>query len=256
MLGSNFEVLLADNPLAQSMHYRLRYQVYCLETGFENANRFPDGEEKDEFDEDSTHFLVKAKHTDEWIAAIRLVYPRHGLLPMESFCHIDTRVKQSVAGQRIMEVSRLSIVEGYRRRRQDKPFLYGNRSNEFLEELYLGSKERRKQPEILMSMLCAISTYGREHDVQQLFFLITPALARLLTCFNIQPKLAGPACKHRGLRYPYSMEVEKASLGLAEYSSAAREVMCPNSAAYRAFSEACTTYEDFDYPDLPRRIAV
>jgi hypothetical protein len=30
--------------------FRLRYQVYCLEKGFEDAARFPDGCERDRYD--------------------------------------------------------------------------------------------------------------------------------------------------------------------------------------------------------------
>ena len=38
--------------------YRLRYQVYCLERGFEDAHANPGGRERDKFDDHSVHRLL------------------------------------------------------------------------------------------------------------------------------------------------------------------------------------------------------
>jgi N-acyl amino acid synthase of PEP-CTERM/exosortase system len=37
--------------------YKLRYQVYCIETGFEKPELYPDGIEFDEYDSQSFHYL-------------------------------------------------------------------------------------------------------------------------------------------------------------------------------------------------------
>jgi N-acyl amino acid synthase of PEP-CTERM/exosortase system len=251
MLDSHFDVLLADNWLAQSMHYRLRYQVYCLETGFEDADRFPDGEEKDEFDAYSTHFLVRAKSSGEWVAAIRLVEPMEDRFPMESICHIDPLVKRDLMQQPVIEVSRLSIVENFRRRRHDQNFLYGNRSSPFLEEVYFGARERRRQPEVLLTIIWAAVNYCREHAVRYGFFLITPALAKLLTRFNIHLKAIGLSCRHRGLRCPYALNVEETYLGLTTCSKEITKLFEP--IAYRPFSECVSSmaYLGFEAGEEP-----
>jgi len=46
----HFEAFLADTEPARQTHYRLRYQVYCRDTGWEDAARFPDQMERDEHD--------------------------------------------------------------------------------------------------------------------------------------------------------------------------------------------------------------
>ena len=72
MVSKNFEVILANDPRSRHIHYQLRYQVFCLETGYEDPSQFPDGEEKDEWDDDAAHFLVKERSSGQWVAAMRL----------------------------------------------------------------------------------------------------------------------------------------------------------------------------------------
>lgn len=236
MLGSNFEVFLADNRLARSIHYRLRYQVYCLETGFENADRFPDGQEHDEFDKFSIHFLVRSKHTGEWVAAIRLIHPQNGLLSMESFCQIDPAQKDRLIRHRVMEASRLSVIESVRRRKQGDNFCFGYRHDPNSEEVYFGSRERCKQPEVLITIIKAALTYSRETGIQYVYFLITPALARLLTRLRIKLNIIGQSCQHRGLRYPYSLNVEDAYRTLDWCSPLS--LFSRHSVCYRNFSDS------------------
>jgi hypothetical protein len=45
MVIKNFEVILADDQWSRHIHHQLRYQVFCLETGYEDPAQFPDGEE-------------------------------------------------------------------------------------------------------------------------------------------------------------------------------------------------------------------
>jgi len=47
MFDKRYEVILADTDEARRVHYRLRYQVYCMEEGFEAHDKFPDRMERD-----------------------------------------------------------------------------------------------------------------------------------------------------------------------------------------------------------------
>ena len=48
MFDERYEVFLADNETARQIHHKVRYQVYCLEEGFEDQNDFDDNQERDE----------------------------------------------------------------------------------------------------------------------------------------------------------------------------------------------------------------
>ena len=42
--------------------YRVRYQVYCIECGFENPQNYPNGMEWDKYDPYSIHFIALNDH--------------------------------------------------------------------------------------------------------------------------------------------------------------------------------------------------
>jgi N-acyl-L-homoserine lactone synthetase len=70
-----FELVHADSaPLLDEVH-RLRYQVYCLERGFEPAR---DGRESDPADAFSTHALVRERATGQAVGTVRLIAPGLG----------------------------------------------------------------------------------------------------------------------------------------------------------------------------------
>jgi len=54
----HFYLDLEERPELLEASYALRYQVYCLETGYEDASAFPDGLERDGDDAHSVHGLV------------------------------------------------------------------------------------------------------------------------------------------------------------------------------------------------------
>jgi len=118
MFDKRYEVILADTAEARRIHYRLRYQVYCLEEGFEAHDSYPDQMERDSWDNNSVHFLVRSKQSKEWIAAMRLVLQRNEGLPLENLCSIDPRVMPFNHGESAAEVSRICIKNTFRRNRQ------------------------------------------------------------------------------------------------------------------------------------------
>ena len=65
----------ARTPALKEEVYKLRFQVYCNETGFEDPAACPDGLEKDEFDEQSIHYLIRHRTTDRYAATTRLILP-------------------------------------------------------------------------------------------------------------------------------------------------------------------------------------
>ena len=84
MFDETFRVCFADTPFGVALHQRLRYQVFCLDKGFEDPEAFSTAQETDAWDDHSAHFIVQNKSTRQWVAATRLVLPKRGLsLPVD-----------------------------------------------------------------------------------------------------------------------------------------------------------------------------
>lgn len=88
--------------------FRLRYQIYCVERGFEPGLN---GREKDRFDALSKHVLLRHRPTGLAIGTVRLVIPRLGgpgaALPMEEIA--NPPLLRTLPRLRIAEVSRFAL---------------------------------------------------------------------------------------------------------------------------------------------------
>src|SRR5665213_237477 len=92
----------------------IRYQVYCVEHPFENADDHPDGLETDEFDPHSVHSLLFHRPSGQAMGTVRLVLPLRDA-PERSFAiqrvvnHPILRDGGIFPLQSVAEVSRFSI---------------------------------------------------------------------------------------------------------------------------------------------------
>jgi N-acyl amino acid synthase of PEP-CTERM/exosortase system len=211
MFDNRYEVILADNETARQIHHQVRYKVYCLEEGFEDQSHFDNNEERDEWDAHSVHFTVRTKHSKEWIAAMRMVVRGPEGLPIEQMCNIDPLAAPT--GESAAEISRLCIVDEYRRGKQTRtssqkvttPHLY-----DVKEARPPAANERHHKSEIILGLLRAAVDYSYEHDISNWYFLTTPGLARLINRMCIQLVKVGSPCNHRGVRYPFFANLREA----------------------------------------------
>lgn len=110
---AEFIVQLADTPALVEEAYRLRYQVYCLERGYEPAQG---GREVDGYDGHSSHVLLRLAASSLAIGTARLIvpdtarprdsFPMQGLIAGAGF--------PTIPFMRMAEVSRLSISKEWR----------------------------------------------------------------------------------------------------------------------------------------------
>jgi N-acyl amino acid synthase of PEP-CTERM/exosortase system len=82
MFDERYEVVVACTHVTRRIHHQIRYQVYCVEQGYEDPAQYPDQEEHDAWDEHAVHFLVRERSSGEWIGAMRLIRPLDGVLPI------------------------------------------------------------------------------------------------------------------------------------------------------------------------------
>jgi N-acyl-L-homoserine lactone synthetase len=212
MLDEHFEVVFADTESARSIHYRMRYQVYCLERGYEDPEAYPQGEEYDEWDGNAAHFMVRHRPTGEWLATLRVVMPQGGRLPVIDHCQLPRPVSSGAPLERAAEISRLCIWPAGRRMVAAVPSL---------------------SSELLTALLGAALDFSREHGLRYWYFLISPGLARIVRrlCFSLTP--AGEPCELRGTRFPYVADVERS---LQQASQIVRERLA-GMPAYRRYSD-------------------
>ncbi len=86
--------------------YRLRYQIYCIEKGYEPKEKYPDGIEMDEYDVYSIHFTAKIR--DHTVGTARLILNNPLGFPGEKYCKTDIasfRLKK----EQTVEISRFAV---------------------------------------------------------------------------------------------------------------------------------------------------
>ena len=240
MFDSRFETFLADTDLSKRIHYQIRYRIFCIDTGFEDPTAFRIDEERDRWDDHAIHFLVREKATRQWVATMRLVLSDGAAFPVETLCELSSpegvRQNRGVSG----EVSRLCMVKQYR----------GRQGSSFPQnQLFSGSSEdpqlacisdglnRRAEPEIMLGLFRAAFAYSQEYSVDRWYFLVTPALARMVNRLGISLEQIGSEVRHRGIRIPY---VTDPAIGRRETmlkSEAIADMLTRDVPHYRFFSE-------------------
>ena len=238
MFDERYEVFLADKETARQIHHKVRYQVYCLEEGFEDQNDFDDNQERDEWDDRSAHFTVRDKRSGDWVAAMRIILPGPEALPIEEMCHIEHA--EIPPSDSIAEISRLCIVDKCRRKNQSDSF--SQKHDTTYPHLVKSSqppaaKERAHKSEIILGLLRAAVDYSYENGISNWYFLTKPALARIINRLCIQLSKVGSPCNHRGVRYPFSANLRTAERQATAGSSVIAQWRNSTIKSYRRYSE-------------------
>ncbi|WP_157678253.1 GNAT family N-acyltransferase [Oleiphilus messinensis] len=172
--------------------YRIRYEVYCRHLGFEDEQKYPEGQESDRFDLISNHFLVQDLETSNYVGTVRLVEP--GLtaspldaIPLESVYRKE--YEQSTycpAAQRsgsYLEVSRLALLTHAWQQS-------GTYSSELARLLYLAS----------------LAYFYSLPDMKRIYCLMEPRLAYRLNRIGLPFDQVGQLIQFKGDRAPYMLQ--------------------------------------------------
>jgi len=171
----------SDSRLMEA-HYRLRYQVYCVERGFLDSNNYPDRREQDEFDRFAVHVGV-VDRDDTLIACARLVRVNMAGLPLFRHCQVfphETELYHE--GNRVAELGRLCISRSLRRRRD-------------------GSDA------IAVSLYRAVYQASKRNGFTHWLVATEPSLQRLLNNFGVPFRAIGPTTDYFGAVTPYVVDL-------------------------------------------------
>jgi N-acyl amino acid synthase of PEP-CTERM/exosortase system len=108
-----------DAPDLLEQSYRLRYEVYCVERKFLPAEDYPTGLESDAYDSHAFH-VGAVDAFGELAGTSRAVKVSEMGLPLFEHCtSFPHETEFNGANPRLLEVGRLVVGRGYRRRRND-----------------------------------------------------------------------------------------------------------------------------------------
>lgn len=200
-----FDVVPVETEEQLRQALQLRYQVYCIETGFENAAEHPDGCERDEFDGRAVHSLLIHRDSGLVAGTVRLVLPdpANGEAPFPIEKHCGTRIRRPIKGasrSELAEISRFCISRAFKRRMEEAETLWGNDVDD--SRLAQRLAQRRIIPHITVGLFAAIVRMSAAHGVRYWYALMEPSLLRFLQRFGIHFDSIGPLTAYHGERQP------------------------------------------------------
>lgn len=119
-----FEVIRCDTPELVRLSQKLRYQVYCVETNFENPDDSPDGLETDMADKHALHSILIHRPSSIIAGTVRLIVPNtnapnEGLPSKQISKVLDSLSTYELPPLKTAEISRFSISKEFRKRVED-----------------------------------------------------------------------------------------------------------------------------------------
>lgn len=243
MIDSNYEVYLANTADSKRIHFKIRYQVYCEDKHFESVSRFPDGQEKDEYDEnDAVHFIVKHIPSQKWVAAMRLVRNERCELPIEGKCAIQADV--DVKSQRALEISRMCIVKEHRGIRGRSVNIDNEDYNVHQVNTNVVAFKGRDHrvfrfnsgQQIMLALIRSVYQYGQSNQIPFGFALMTKAFARVLSFTGLNIRISGESCEYNGTRFPFLFDLVNVVKDIARMPSGLQRFFV-HGLEYKLFSQ-------------------
>lgn len=207
-----FKFLEVSTEEFKKQIYRLRYEVYALEFGFENPRDFPDKLEKDIYDDYSIHFAALNQH-DEVIGTARMILDSEKGFPVEHASEI-TNFENKPAPKYITEVSRLAVSKTIRRRPEDGihgvesyiPKSQGGVSD--IPNKKNPKTEKRQKPVIILGLYKTVYQKCKELDITHMYMITEEKLFHALYKFGFIFTQVGSSVEYHGKRTPYATSWE------------------------------------------------
>jgi N-acyl-L-homoserine lactone synthetase len=180
-IDRSFSVVIADNEQLIDSVYRLRYQVYSVERGFEPGDN---GVEIDKFDERARHVLLIHRETGQPVGTVRVIPSSYtdGVegLPMASAC--APGLLQHLPSLTTGEISRFALSK-------------------------LRSMSCRAGTMLRLGLMKGVIQLSSELGLTHWCAIMEPTLIRLLQAHSIHYVPVGPLVEYHGLRQPCYAEI-------------------------------------------------
>jgi N-acyl amino acid synthase of PEP-CTERM/exosortase system len=227
MFDENYRVCFADTPYGVALHQRIRYQVFCLDRGFEDPDAFSAAREADDWDDQSAHFIVQSRSSGLWVAATRVVFQESGkALPVETIDALQ-RDRLTKPESRLAEISRFCII-----RNRGASALEAHSDNVIVPAWGVGPIGKAQQFEVTVGMIRTFIVFLLKRKYEYAIMLVTDAFARLLRKLGFVTRQVGPVTEHRGLRTAYEIDLRATAISMANRSSQVRQMFRRSKHAY------------------------
>lgn len=216
---NEFSFSLAITPQDKQRVFRLRYDVYCDELGYEEPAESYRKLEYDDYDQNAIHCLIEHQRTGLAAACTRLVMPNPDLtspldkLPMESYGG-SSLTHPSLHPERLdkgtyYEISRLAVARAFRSRINgaEVPGITHN-PHEF------STSERATFPFLVSGLFLAGYALGSMSGKKVAFAMMEPRLPRLLAMAGFNFTKVGETIEFHGQRSAYCITREQAEAGM------------------------------------------
>ena len=211
---THLEARIADSEDLRIDAHKVRFKVYCLERGYEDHRKFPDRMERDKFDNESVHAVVRHKSSKHPVGVVRLVLPNkknpYRKFPIEShFGHLfEPQIMNRFHFTRhnIAEVSRFAVSK------QSLRDVHSRLVTESLRSLPTRmSDDDPKQllPHISLGLIALLFAISEKQGVEYWYAAMEPSLSRLLTRLGIRFTPIGPIMDYHGRRQPMIAQVSE-----------------------------------------------
>jgi len=197
--------------------YKLRYDVYVSEFGFEKKESHPLGQEKDIYDSHSVELAAIEQinaETQKVIGTIRLILHSEYGFPIENAVPLDF-TKKKIQVDKIAEISRLAISKDYRRYQGDG--LYGVKSylKQPVGDLPLHRKNPlnetkvRIQPHLIWGLFKEMYQVSKKLGITHWYMITEKKLWYALKRFDFIFRQIGEPVDYHGMRIPYLGVIEE-----------------------------------------------
>ncbi|MDD1610781.1 MAG: PEP-CTERM/exosortase system-associated acyltransferase [Methylococcaceae bacterium] len=210
-----FEMIPANTDELKQEVYKLRYQVYCVENKFLEPDA--NGVEHDEYDHHSSHYLIRHRETNCYMATTRLVLPDkqnlQKLFPIEVYSQIDNMaLLKTMRRANIAELSRFCVSKQFRRRANEQGLLVTNDE----DESRFSRREKDSSAHLTLALFACAIKMSAEHNIHYWYAIIDPALKRVVSTLGIHVVEMGPLVDYHGMRLPCAIKIDDLLNDVAE----------------------------------------
>ena len=194
--GRCFSTVRADSPALVEVAHALRYQVYCLERKFENAEEHPHGLEIDAYDDHAIQGVLFHRPTQSAMGSVRMIHTRGGIpdsLPIERLLRPSSLdLSDYVNLPQTIEISRFAISKAFRCRKSDASEASALTHTEVAKETQLA----------FLGLSQFVLREAVKQNVLYWTAVMEPKFLRLLARMGICYTPIGPLVEHHGIRQP------------------------------------------------------
>jgi N-acyl amino acid synthase of PEP-CTERM/exosortase system len=194
-----FETRVADCPALVEAAHALRYQVYCVERKFEDAEEHRTGLETDQYDKSAIQGVLFHRPSEQAIGTVRIIQPAMcgdaGLPIAQLLGENNIELAKFVSIADSVEVSRFAISKEFRRRWSDERVIADGRPLTRLE-----STRQANLP--CLSLIQFLLRQCVEQGVVYWTAVMESTFLRMLARMGIHFTSIGPVVFHHGFRQP------------------------------------------------------